>query len=177
MHLILRYDWKIQSNMKYVNKTLHIILNVLFVLLILLILGLGISQYILHSSPPDLFGYAPVDVLTGSMEPVFSPGDVIIIEKNADYKINDIVTYTYEDTLITHRIIDKSEEGYITKGDANNVADNELVKGEQIVGKYLFVIPFVGLLKIWIKSPLGIVVILLIIAGIYIYYRRKEERE
>lgn len=163
--------------MKYLKKLFHIILNILLALLVFVILGLGISQYVLHKSPPDLFGYAPVDVLTGSMEPVFSPGDVIIIEKNTDYKINDIVTYTYGDTLITHRIIDKTDAGYITQGDANNVPDTELVNDNQIVGKYLFVIPFIGLLKIWIKSPLGIMVILLIIAGIYIYYRRKEERE
>lgn len=163
--------------MKYLKKLFHIILNILLAVLVFVILGLGISQYVLHISPPDLFGYAPVDVLTGSMEPVFSPGDVIIIEKNTDYKINDIVTYTYEDTLITHRIIDKTDAGYVTQGDANNVADNELVKDEQIIGKYLFAIPFIALLKIWIKTPFGIVVILLIIAGIYIYYRRKEERE
>lgn len=163
--------------MKYLKKFIHIVLSMVLVALIFIILGLGISQYILHKSPPDIFGYAPVDVLTGSMEPVFSPGDVIIIEKNADYGKNDIVTYTDESTLITHRIIYKTEDGYITKGDANNVADDELVKKSQIIGKYLFTIPYVGLLRIWTKSPIGILLILLIIIGICFCRKRKEESE
>ncbi|MFR7591071.1 MAG: signal peptidase I [Longibaculum sp.] len=163
--------------MKYFKKILHIILNGLLAILIFVILILAISQYVLQKFPPDIFGYAPVDVLTGSMEPVFSPGDIIVIKKNTDYEINDIVTYTYQDTLITHRIIGKVAEGYITKGDANNVPDTELVNDNQIVGKYLFAIPFIGLLRIWIRSPIVIILILLIIVGIYFYSRRKEESE
>lgn len=166
------------SSMRYIKKSVHIGLNIVLLLLLLVILGLGISRFILHDVPPSLFGYAPVDVLTGSMKPVFSPGDIIVIHKQNEYEVNDIVTYSYQDALITHRIVKETEDGFMMKGDANNVVDDEMVKREQIVGKYLFVIPFIGSLRLWITSPFGIIFTVMIIVGIYFYIRkRKEESE
>ena len=66
-------------------------------------------------------------------------GDIIAIMKKEEYKEDDIITYQVNDSyFITHRIVKKEEDGYVTKGDNNNTADREKVKEKQINGKVIF---------------------------------------
>jgi len=70
-------------------------------------------------------------VKSGSMEPVLSRGDVIIIQDvspeniNADPVNGDIIVFYKPGTnvLIVHRAVRKVNEGFITKGDANTSSD------------------------------------------------------
>ena len=92
-------------------------------------------------------------VLTGSMEPAISAGDVIVttpITRKVP-KINDVVAYQAkrfngEDVAVfSHRIIGGDiENGFIMKGDANKSPDPQKPKGEDILGVVFFVIPFIG---------------------------------
>ena len=92
-------------------------------------------------------------VLTGSMEPAISAGDVIIttpITRKVP-KINDVVAYQAkrfngEDVAVfSHRIIGGDiENGFIMKGDANKSPDPQKPKGEDILGVVFFVVPFIG---------------------------------
>ena len=92
-------------------------------------------------------------VLTGSMEPAISAGDVIIttpITRKVP-KVNDVVAYQAkrfngEDVAVfSHRIIGGDiENGFIMKGDANKSPDPQKPKGEDILGVVFFVIPFIG---------------------------------
>ena len=92
-------------------------------------------------------------VLTGSMEPAISAGDVIIttpITRKVP-KINDVVAYQAkrfngEDVAVfSHRIIGGDiENGFIMKGDANKSPDPQKPKGEDILGVVFFVFPFIG---------------------------------
>ena len=92
-------------------------------------------------------------VLTGSMEPAISAGDVIIttpITRKAP-KINDVVAYQAKRfngekvAVFSHRIIGGDiENGFIMKGDANKSPDPQKPKGEDILGVVIFVIPFIG---------------------------------
>jgi len=92
-------------------------------------------------------------VLTGSMEPAISAGDVIIttpITRKIP-KINDVVAYQAkrfngEDVAVfSHRIIGGDiENGFIMKGDANKSPDPQKPKGEDILGVVFFVFPFIG---------------------------------
>ena len=78
-------------------------------------------------------------IQSGSMKPEIEIKEIIIICKSKEYKENDIITYKVNNSyFITHRIIAKTEEGYITKGDFNNTEDNKIVKKEQIQGKVIF---------------------------------------
>ena len=65
------------------------------------------------------------------------PIDIVIIKKCKSYEIGEIITYSEEENLITHRIIEKTENGYITKGDANNTPDEKNVDSTQIKGKVI----------------------------------------
>ena len=77
------------------------------------------------------------EVKTGSMEDEIHVGDYILIIKKNNYKVGDIVTYTKEDYYVTHRIVEKNGNKVITKGDANNVVDEE-INVSDIVGKVIY---------------------------------------
>lgn len=99
-------------------------------------------------------------VLTGSMEPKIKTGSVVLIKGASDYKIGDIITFHGTQKLpTTHRIVgiakDDSVTQYITKGDANNAPDMEKVNPNQILGKALFAIPYLGYATSAIQKPLG----------------------
>jgi signal peptidase I len=114
-------------------------------------------------------------VVSGSMEPVFYRGDVVVIEKTNflgineinpdDLKIGDIVIYnaTWFPEPVIHRIIatGTSENGtpyYVTKGDNNPIQDPAPVYHDQVVAKVVtigntpFVIPKVGYITLWIRG-------------------------
>lgn len=119
-----------------------------------------------------LFGFKPVYVLTGSMEPILREHGVCIVQKTTydDVDVDDIVMYTIDDKTITHRIIEKSELGIRTKGDNNNVEDAYLLQPENINAKVVLRLNFVadivndcssgwqGYVK-WIVLPLLIIII------------------
>jgi len=104
-------------------------------------------------------------VKSNSMYPNLEKNDTILIKKCNNYKVNDIITYSYEDYLITHRIIEKNNEGFITKGDNNNSQDNDLVKLKDIKGKVI--------LKINRKGK-TILTLLLAIISIVAFFNNKE---
>ena len=56
---------------------------------------------------PRAFGYTPLVVVSGSMEPTLHAGDVAITKKvTADeVSLGDVVTYRSDPGLITHRIV------------------------------------------------------------------------
>ncbi|MDR0594815.1 MAG: signal peptidase I, partial [Bifidobacteriaceae bacterium] len=110
---------------------------------------------------PAVTGGRALTVLSGSMEPAFSPGDLIIVsgvnESNVlDLKGGDIITYMPnpdDPDLITHRIIGvgataDGERTFTTQGDANPAADQPVL-AKQVRGKYLFHIPYLGYVSDW----------------------------
>jgi len=92
-------------------------------------------------------------VLTGSMVPTINPGDVVLLNpaRNETPKIGDVVTYTgrrFDGTAVgafTHRIISgDAQSGFVLKGDANANPDVQHVVPADIVGKVVFIIPYLG---------------------------------
>jgi len=92
-------------------------------------------------------------VLTGSMSPTINSGDIVFLDPSKTNlpKEGDIVTYTgrrFDGTAVgsfTHRIIGgDATSGFILKGDANLNPDVQRVKPVDVVGKVVFVIPFIG---------------------------------
>lgn len=103
-------------------------------ILIVLLLGIAI-MYI-----PKIFGIQPMIVLSGSMEPTYHVGSLLYI-KNADANeiaVGDPITFYLDDnTLVTHRVveIDKKNQTYTTKGDANEKEDGSPVSFDKVLGK------------------------------------------
>ncbi len=134
----------------------------------LAILGilLGLNVYLANAHNlagnklPMPFGVGMAVVLSGSMEPTLSVNDVIIVRESASYNIDDIVVYDSGRELIVHKIVQKNGDTLITKGDANNIPD-EPIRAEAVKGKVVFSIPYAGTAVKALRSPVGMIVIIL----------------
>lgn len=102
------------------------------------------------------FRYQTISIASGSMNPYFSKGDVVLIDKKFDkIDIDDVIAYKYKDVIVVHRVVNKIEKGntfYYTKGDANLVQDNYVVNEEDIVGVVEGIIPYLGLPAVWLNG-------------------------
>lgn len=112
---------------------------------------------------PIIFGYHPVVVLSGSMEPTYKTGSVIYYKK-VDYselKKDDVITYELSNgKLVTHRIVNIDNELIETKGDANEVSDINKVRYENVKGKVAKKsIPYIGYYIRVVNENLTIVVV------------------
>jgi len=110
-------------------------------------------------------------VLSGSMAPEANPGDVVVstYTNPEEIQINDIITFTYSNdpkNCITHRVINITNEngsmGFQTKGDANEDPDQRIAQSSELIGKVTLVIPYLGYLPHFAKSPLGFITFIII---------------
>lgn len=123
---------------------------------------------------PKALGGAGLTVLTGSMEPTYRPGDMVITVPQDHYGMGDVITFqpiSGDPMLITHRIVAyrTGPEGisYITQGDANG-HDDQPIFHEQVRGKVLYHVPLVGHLSTALGRHRTHLVILLA-AGLFTY--------
>jgi signal peptidase len=84
-------------------------------------------------------------------------------------KIGDIICFQLsEPTSITHRIINITDQGFITKGDANEDPDQWIVKKENVIGKAILTIPFIGYIGYFVRTPTGFILLIVIPASLII---------
>lgn len=87
----------------------------------------------------------PAIVVSGSMEPEIHTGSLVFIDmKKTEAEVGDIIAFEKGSIFVTHRIEKITEEGYITKGDANKTADMGVVTEDAVIGTAIFSIPYVG---------------------------------
>ncbi len=135
------------------------------VVLVLLAALIGVSIYSINANLlggnalPMPFGFGMTVVLSGSMEPELSVDDLLIVTPSDTYEVGDVVVYQTQRTAVVHRIVSINGEEIITRGDANNTEDDPITK-ENIKGRVVCAIPFVGLIVNLIKTPLGTVLLL-----------------
>lgn len=119
---------------------------------------------------PRIFGIKPYIVQTPSMTPIIGVGDVVFVnERIFDLQPGDIGAYamtnpdTGEAITITHRVISVNDDGtYTFKGDANNTSDPD-VNASDIVGKYVFRIPKIGLILGGHQREITIALVVLVV--------------
>jgi len=123
-------------------------------------------------------------VSSGSMIPTLNVGDIIIV-RGVDPQtvtMGTIIIFhspvDYEMPIV-HRVIAIDHQGnglfFETKGDNNPVADGWRVPAKNLMGVYVAKVPYVGLLSLELRGPLGITVIILLIALIIaIEYRESK---
>ncbi len=151
-------------------------LSVVFVVIILYNFFLLAFSAKTDKEAKYLFGFRAYIITTDSMKPSVNVGDIILIQKteNEDLFPNDVVTYRLSKDLerVTHRIIDKTEDIYITKGDNNKLEDKDIVRYENIEGKVVFKIPFIGKFFLNAENLFYTIFLSVIILTIYLYQRR-----
>ncbi|MFA5460003.1 MAG: signal peptidase I [Candidatus Paceibacterota bacterium] len=104
-------------------------------------------------------------VLSGSMSPAIKTGSIVAVKPALSYKIGDVITFKTGKTerdIVTHRIINQTEQGFIVQGDANNVADIRPVEERQIIGKVILTIPYAAYVINAVRSKIGLVLLIVI---------------
>lgn len=132
---------------------------------------LVVAPGVLYLAPALGGADAAYNVLSGSMEPFFAPGDVIFVEHvdPTTLQAGDVVTFrpsAGSDVLVTHRVVEVLTEGghvrYITKGDANEDVDPMVMQPSMVEGRYRYHIPAWGLLLGFLQSKAGYVALVLV---------------
>ena len=136
-----------------------------------------------------LVGYQVFNVISGSMEPEYSVGDLIYVKKvnTKDIKVGMPITFVLNEDLVvaTHRVIevDVENQHFYTKGDANEIADSEPVHFNNVIGVPQFSIPLLGYVSDFIQNPpgtyitvgVGAVLILLVFLPDFMGKKKQDE--
>lgn len=144
------------KNFKKVWSIVSTVLVTVVVLCAVLLMGLR------------LMGFQVFAVLSGSMEPTFSTGDLIYVKKvdTSLIEVDDIITFVASEKLdvATHRVvrIDTEKQCFYTKGDVNEIEDGSPVLFKNVIGVPVFSIPLLGYVSTYIQSPTGMGVALVI---------------
>ena len=140
------------------KRSFKSILRYFFLIFISFVVGINIytinASRIVGNAVPMPFGIGAAVVLSGSMEPVINVDDLVIVVKTDNFEVGDIIVFQEGRIAITHRIVEINDEYVITRGEANNTNDTPL-SYEQIKGKVIMVIPYVGYVIHKIQTPLG----------------------
>ncbi|ELZ34302.1 peptidase S26B, signal peptidase [Halorubrum distributum JCM 9100] len=144
-----------------IKRTLSVALQAAAVLVVV---SLVVGQFL---GQPILLSY----VETGSMQPTLSPGDgfvAIPAQIAGGIGPGDVVTFDAQEIqgggLTTHRVVEETERGYITRGDNNPFTDQDggepVVQDAEVVAKALqvgggvVVIPHLGTVAMGFQSAL-----------------------
>lgn len=136
-------------NLKKLWDTLSTALVAAVVVLALLLVGFR------------LVGFRVFNVISGSMEPTYSVGDLLYVKpvEPDDVRVGDPITFVLNENLVvaTHRVVDIDEENqfFITKGDANANADASPVHFNNLIGVPKFHIPLLGYVSDYVQHPPG----------------------
>ena len=153
----------------------------LLILLAALLLNLStrVSVSKIERSGTVQSAYACVVIVSGSMEPAVSTGDLLLVKAEQSYSPGDVVTYVSESgSLITHRVQAVSTDGYVTQGDANNAPD-ETVQAQRILGKTVVVLSGLGAVIRWIFSPISVALLfcIVVLSWFIMHYAKESKRE
>jgi signal peptidase len=158
---------------------MNVLSTVLVILVVIVALSLVISR---------IAGLQILTVLSGSMEPTYHTGSLIVVRPTdpKTLKAGDVITYlTGEKTNVTHRIIevvpdenDPSVLRFGTMGDANPVRDGVLVHERNVLGVPVLSIPLLGYFVNWIQNPPGLFIAIGVVAAVVFlsFVPTKKER-
>lgn len=149
------------KTIKRAGRALQIVFIVFLTSFLLCNLYFIFAPVITGNSHPDVFGFSTAVIASGSMEPELSPDDIIIIRQQDSYETGDIITFQSGGSLVTHRVAAVTDDGLITRGDANNADDAEPVAPENVLGEVVACIPRAGAFIFFLKTPLGLTVLIL----------------
>lgn len=141
------------------------LLNIIYVIVLIL----GIIIIILNLS-----GFKTYRVISDSMSPTIYKNALAIVKDydgDKPLKEEDIIAYVVNDKLVLHRIKEIDGKVITTKGDANESYDLP-IDFNDVLGVYVFSIPFVGILFASIYP--WIIIILLVVGYIIIKQTIKE---
>jgi signal peptidase len=157
------------------NRTLNILGNLVFAMVLLMVLGAFLANHFL-----DITFHT---IVSESMTPLINVGDVVALNKRVkaeDIKVGDIIAFRAPgvDIPVTHRVIVASDvEGEITfrtQGDALEEADPWTLSPEQLLGRIIFHIPKLGHLTKLLRTKYGFGLLMVIPAFMILVLEARE---
>jgi signal peptidase I len=104
--------------------------------------------------PWTFLDWSPTLVTSGSMQPLVTPGDVVMVRPVQPEELvpNSVVLFERADgERILHRIVEQLPDGtFRTQGDANASPDSEFLHADQVRGTAVLAVPFVGRPALWL---------------------------
>lgn len=171
------------------------IIRTIFIYILSACILIAAILFAFNASPnKSIFGFRYYTILTESMEPELSVGDLIFVQlKDAEnININDVITFnpsSDSDAYLTHRVTEKIEDYqgtgvtcFKTKGDANDTEDSFLIDESRVIGTVNFHIPGLGYvirfvqLRWYIVIPIIIMIFVFFhLLKVYFSYNKKED--
>jgi len=114
-----------------------------------------------------LLGWQLQSVQTGSMEPTYPVGSLIVVGAVDPSTVKPGSTIVFRDPsdgsrLVTHRVVARAPGAslaFITKGDANAAQDPFVVPAERVMGRPLWSITLLGRVFEWLAWPRSLVLV------------------
>lgn len=173
---------------KFIKFLLKFIKVIVWIFVLLVIFVILVQR--IFNNRVSIGSYRMFTVVTGSMEPVYNVGEVVISKEVDPSTINegDDVVYLgekndFKDKIVTHRVIkieNKDGEYYFTtKGVANDYSD-PVISSDQIYGKVVYKPVVLSFLSGILNTKLGFYLLIfvpvafLIFLEILDYIKRKE---
>lgn len=136
-----------------------------------------------------LLGFQCYNVISPSMEPKYCVGDLIYVKHTdpATIQEGDVITFLVNEDLVvgTHRVVrvDRENKRFYTKGDANEIEDQNPVHYNNVIGVPKFSIPKLGYVSDFIQNPpgtyitlsIGLALILIVFLPDMIVKKKDEE--
>mgnify|MGYP004542204687 CR=1 FL=1 len=175
---------KFLRNLKYKKVIYKILKYILIIALIYNVISLA-NRAFFGKNYVSILGINFFSIDTNSMKGDLYKYSLVITKKSKsqDFKINDIIAYEVNDNIKINKIINKyydenkGKEVYITKYNLNYYPDIEKVTYNQIVGKKVLHIPFLGWLIKLIRSEIFSVLCILILFVMFLENKAKMRRK
>jgi signal peptidase I len=131
------------------------------------------------AGPSSLGGPASYVIVEGSsMGPTYHDGDLVIAYQRDTYAIGDSIVYDAPVSAqfnVIHRIVERTEGGFITQGDNMDRPDGWIAPHDEIHGAALFHLPKGGVLVRFLRTPAALAALL---AGwVFFEIAKREEKQ
>lgn len=129
-----------------------------------------------------VFGISFFSVKTDLMENDLHKNDFVIVKEvpNGELQVRDIIAYEVNNLVRINKIVDE-KDGYITKSNKNYYPDIETITINQVIGKEIVSIPFLGILLDILQSKIFSFFVLLLLIFVFWYnkytHTKRKERE
>ena len=134
-------------------------MKLLKVVLLLLVPLTALAAFVVVAS--GALPYKVYVVHTGSMTPTIPSKSAVIVREH-QYHVGQVITFTEDGHIVTHRLVSISASGLTTtKGDANRSVDPWHVPTRQIIGGVVAAPRQVGYWLVYLKNPVGLASLLL----------------
>ena len=120
---------------------------------------------------PLIVGGTTLTVLSGSMRPTLTVGDVVLVEEVGpqEVRIGDVISFRDPhdpSRLLTHRVRDIRVEGsavaFVTKGDANTGVERWRIPSSGGLGRVVWRVPLLGYALHWARGPVGRILLVVV---------------